>query len=83
MSNPLRSQLEECFAVVFPDVPKSALPSAAIGQTEQWDSLATLTLAAVIEESFGVSIEPDDVLSLVSFAATEEFLSTLRHRAAA
>ena len=83
MSNPLRSQLEECFAVVFPDVPKSELAAAVIGKTDQWDSLATLTLAAVIEESFGVSIQPDDVPSLVSFAATEAFLSKLGCRAAA
>ena len=83
MSNPLRSQLEDCFAVVFPDVPVSELPAAAIGQTDQWDSLAMLTLAAVIEESFGVSIEPNDVPSLVSFAAIEEFLSARRSRAAA
>ena len=60
MSNPLRSQLEECFSVVFPDLAPSELAVAAIGKTAQWDSLATLTLAAVIEESFGVSIQPDD-----------------------
>lgn len=68
-------QLEECFAVVFPDVPSIEFADAAIGRLAAWDSLATLTLAAVIEESFGVQISPDDLPALVSFAAIEDYLS--------
>lgn len=82
MSHPVRKQLEECFSIVFPDLPSSAFATAAIGELAEWDSLATLTLAAVIEESFGVQIPPDDVPSLVSFEAIAQYLSSQNRMAA-
>lgn len=82
MSNPLQTQLEEVFSVVFPDVPTSEFANAAMGSLAAWDSLATLTLAAVIEESFGVQIAPDDLPSLVSFSAIQNYLAR-QSRAAA
>lgn len=34
-----------------------------------WDSLSSVTLAAVIEEEFGVSIDPENLAELNSFEA--------------
>ncbi len=82
MSNPVRKQLEECFSIVFPDVPTSEFATAAMGDMAQWDSLATLTLAAVIEESFGMEIPPDDVSSLVSFDLIANYLQSRSRMAA-
>ncbi len=82
MSSPLQTQLEEVFSVVFPDVSTSEFAGAAMGSLPAWDSLATLTLAAVIEESFGVQIAPDDLPALVSFSAIQQYL-TGQTRAAA
>ncbi len=82
MSNPVRKQLEECFSIVFPDLSTAAFAGAAMGELAEWDSLATLTLAAVIEESFGLQIPPDDVPSLVSFDAIAEYLSSRSRMAA-
>ena len=34
-----------------------------------WDSLSSVTLAAVIEEEFGLSVDPDELAQLNSFEA--------------
>ena len=46
-----------------------------------WDSLSSVTLAAVIEEEFGVSIDPDELAQLNSFAAFHTRLCAQSHMA--
>jgi len=63
----MRTQLEECFSVVFAELTPCEIPSATMETVETWDSLATLTLVGVVEQMFGVTVEIDDVPELVSF----------------
>lgn len=79
----IASQLEDCFAVVFPKAPRNELSDAAIGSTAGWDSLATLTLVSVIEETFQISVPLDDLEQFLSFELIMNYLTRPALRAAA
>lgn len=70
----LRSRLIECFAAVFPALPEAEIPGASSTTVDSWDSMASATLIATIEEEFGVQVEADDLDRLVSFASVLDFL---------
>lgn len=73
--NEFQSQLDECFCVVFPELSASEIPHATMESVEMWDSLATLTLVGVIEETFQCRIPLDELPNLISYAAVNAFLS--------
>jgi acyl carrier protein len=73
-TNEIRSQLEECFAVVFPDLTPDEIPSAAMTTVDAWDSLGSLTLVSVVEEMFGFQFEINDLPELVSFELIAKYL---------
>ncbi len=79
----IASQLEDCLAVVFPDVPTKQLRNASVSSVAQWDSLATLTLVSVIEETFQMQIPADDLEEFLSFELILDYLSRPALRAAA
>lgn len=62
-------QLLRCFASVFPSLQPDELRSLSVDSTGLWDSLATVTLVAVIEEECGVSIDPEILPELTSYQA--------------
>lgn len=68
------SQLVRCFSSVFPDLPAERIPEASAKSLEAWDSLASVTLAAVVQEAFGVEIELLDLPELDSFGAFRAYL---------
>lgn len=74
------SQLVRCFSCVFPDLPVERIPSARAQSLELWDSLASVTLAALVQETFGVEIDLLDLPELDSFEAFRAYLE--RHAAA-
>ncbi len=82
-STEIASRLEDCLAVVFPHVPRKQLSRASVSSVSQWDSLATLTLVGVIEETFGIQIPPDDLGEFLSFELIQDYLSRPAMRAAA
>ncbi len=63
----VHARLVKCFAAVFPRLTPEEIERANINSVSAWDSLATLTLTSLIEEEFGVSIDPRDREELVSF----------------
>jgi acyl carrier protein len=72
----LEARLETCFLTVFPDLPAANVQQATVDSVEKWDSLATVTLVAVIEEEFGIEIDfKDDLESFVSFQGIARYLS--------
>jgi acyl carrier protein len=68
--------LINCFAAVFPDLSEAEIPAASMASVGAWDSLATVTLLAVVEEEFQVGITPDDLAQLVSFELILDFLKS-------
>jgi acyl carrier protein len=67
-------RLIRCFASVFPTLSKEEIRSAN-AEDGVWDSLATVTLVAVIEEEFNVQIDPAALPALDSFAAFHTYLT--------
>jgi acyl carrier protein len=62
-------RLRDCFREVFPDLPDEQIETADRAEMAEWDSLATLTLLAVIEEEFGLQLDDDAIAKLTSFSA--------------
>ena len=61
--NELENRLATCFKSVLPDLPLVDIQKANPDSIEGWDSVAIVTLFAVIEEEFGIEISIDDVKS--------------------
>jgi len=68
------TRLQMCFAAVFPSVPNQQLSSLQAAVCDEWDSLATVTLVATVEEEFGTKIASEDAAELVSFQGFVEYL---------
>lgn len=73
MSN-LQERLVGCFGTVFPDLSPEEIRRASSTSVANWDSLATVTLVAVIEEEFGVAFTPEEYEQVVSFELTRQCL---------
>jgi acyl carrier protein len=70
----VHTRLVGCFQVVFPGASTKEITGASSGSLPAWDSIAQAILLAVVEEEFGISIPPERVVSLVSFAALERYI---------
>jgi len=75
LDSELEDRLVRCFASVFPALSEDEIRAASADSSGVWDSLATVTLGAVIEEEFSVAIDPNVLPDLDSFKA---FLACLR-----
>ena len=71
-TDPIERRLRDCFHAVFPSLREEEIDSASPESVQDWDSIATVRLASVIEEEFSVVLEPE---RNVSFS---EILSLLR-----
>ncbi|MGO9919337.1 MAG: acyl carrier protein [Isosphaeraceae bacterium] len=69
-----RDRLIQCFAAVFAQLDEREIPCATKFSVGTWDSLANFSLMAVIEEEFGVRIEPEDLDLFVSFELILDYL---------
>lgn len=76
----IESKLVECMKTVFPAVSEEKLADASIENLEQWDSLSTVTIAALIEESFEIEIGPENLVKLTSFQNIASFLKELESK---
>lgn len=70
-----RTRLTTCFAAIFPDLPAAEIPAATPLTVAAWDSIANVTLLAVVEEEFGIAVDPDDLERLTSFDALLDYLA--------
>ena len=68
-------RLVRCFLSVFPGLTTDEVRSTSAQSDGLWDSLTTVTLAAVVQEEFQLEIEPEVLSHLDSF---EAFLNYLR-----
>ena len=74
--NEIGVRLSQCFSAVFPQLPEGEIPLAAPDVVDGWDSLASITLISVVEEEFGIQIDPEDIEQFVSFEAVLGYLTT-------
>lgn len=73
------NRLIRCFASVFPDLTTEQIPQASVKTVPMWDSLAAITLVAVVAEELGVEIDPLDLGELSSYGAMKDYLDHRLH----
>ena len=70
----LRDRLIRCFSFAFPSLEESEIVAADLGRLSEMDSLAGVTLVALIDEEFGVELDLKGLLDLGTFEAIQESL---------
>jgi acyl carrier protein len=73
----VRSRLARCFVAVFPNLTSERIPEAEPSTVAGWDSVASVTLIATIEEEFGVEFDVQEIANLLSFTKLFEYLQSL------
>lgn len=75
--NDKSKRLKRCFSAVFPDLNERRIASASPKTVAAWDSIATVTLVSLIEEEFGIGVEPEAFDRLVSFSSILSYVEEL------
>lgn len=70
-------RLIRCFSSVFPALTPEEIRAASAQSLAAWDSLAAVTLAAVLQQEFSVQIDLLDLPELDSFEAFQTYLRRL------
>jgi acyl carrier protein len=70
-------RLLQCFMAVFPGLTPEEIRSTGAQAETVWDSLSTVTLAAVVQEEFNLEIPPEILPELDSFEAFSKYLRQL------
>jgi acyl carrier protein len=73
-----QERLTRCFLVVFPRLTRSDVLRASQTSVSGWDSVATVTLLATVEEEFGVQVALEDLDQLNSFQSIINYLQGRR-----
>ena len=68
------NRLLNCFASVFPGLSYEDIRNSNAESIGAWDSLSSVTLAAVIQEEFNVEIDPEVLPHLDSFEAFRAYV---------
>jgi acyl carrier protein len=74
MSDTVELRLSECFRAMFPDLSPAEIARATSSSMPNWDSMATVTLVALVEEEFGVRMTPDDYVFASSYPLLLDYL---------
>jgi acyl carrier protein len=74
----LERRLVRCFSSVFSDLTPEQIHAASVESVPAWDSLAAVTLIAVLQQEFGIPINLVDLPELVSFDAVENYVRKYR-----
>lgn len=64
----------ECFANVFPAVPREKLPRVSQSSVAEWDSVMHVTLLAALAEEFELEIDYEAAEDLRSFALVLDYV---------
>jgi acyl carrier protein len=76
----MQARLAGCFMAVFPELSADEITEASSTSVQSWDSVAGVTLLAVVEEEFGISIEIDDLARFNSFKGFLDYLQAAENR---
>jgi acyl carrier protein len=70
----LDDRLTRCFASVFPALSPDQIRAASVETVPDWDSLAAVTLIAVLEEEFNTQIDLMEMPEFTSYQAVRDYL---------
>jgi len=63
----MEKRLVACFSAVLPELGPEEIRRASATSLESWDSVTTVTLLAVVEEEFGITVDDVDPAKFDSF----------------
>jgi acyl carrier protein len=69
-----KERLQRCFSAVFPALPSAEIVNASPATIAAWDSVAGVTLFAVVEEEFALEIDVQEMKDLLSFPSLLQYL---------
>lgn len=49
------------------EIDEALVEHATMDSIEKWDSIGQMSLVALIEDAFGIEIEPEEIMELTSF----------------
>jgi acyl carrier protein len=70
-----QQRLTRCFSAVFPTLSNEQVLGANTTTVKEWDSVAGVTLFAMIEEEYGIEMDMNELAEMTSF---ERILAYLR-----
>ncbi len=74
-----RERLIQCVSAYFTSLTPAEIPRASMATVGEWDSMASVTLIAVVQEEFGIEVAPDDYEKFVSFETILDYLENEQH----
>jgi acyl carrier protein len=69
-------RLRDCFAAVFPALTQEQILQADHYNVSRWDSVASVTLFATIEEEFEIEVDLQELPRLLSFESILGYLTS-------
>lgn len=75
--NDVPARLSRCFSAAFPGLKPDQVASATVQSVAAWDSVATVTLLALIEEEFGVQVDLEAPDRFESYRGLLDYLTGL------
>ena len=67
-------RLRRCFEIGFPELSADHIASASVETVAEWDSLRTVILVALVEETFAIRIPSRDYPELRSYGGLRDYL---------
>ena len=56
------------------EIPVEEVETATMESVDKWDSIGQMSLVAMIEDEFGIELDPDEVMQFTSFEAGKNIL---------
>ena len=58
------------------EIPIEEVENATMESVDKWDSIGQMSLIAIIEDTFGIEFEPEEVMRFTSFVAGVDILKS-------
>ena len=71
-------RLCQCLSAYFSRLSLEEIPRASMATVGEWDSMASVTLIAMVAEEFGIEVAPDDYERFVSYELILDYLENVR-----
>ena len=78
--NEIEARLKKIFQSLFNLKAEDITADTSPDSVKRWDSLQHLTLVTSIEEEFGISINEQDIVDMLSFGLAVEIVSSTLHK---
>lgn len=56
------------------EIELSEVEKAVMGECDKWDSIGQMSLIAILEDAFGIEMEPEEVMAFTNYQAGIEIL---------